>query len=57
MALKCRNLLRLWLITKMQYSSRKVDVGTVKKSIAAIASRWFLRKANQPLPDYGRRSI
>jgi hypothetical protein len=48
---------RLWLITKKQYSTRKVAVGTVKKSIAAIASRWFLRKADQPLPESLRRSM
>jgi hypothetical protein len=41
--------LRLWLMTKKQYSTRKVAGGTVKKSIAAIASRWFFRKINQSL--------
>ena len=30
-------------------STPNVIVGTVKKSIAAIASRWFLRKARQRL--------
>jgi hypothetical protein len=48
-ALKWRTFLRLWLITKKQYKTRKVTVGTVKKSIAAIACRWFLRKINQSL--------
>jgi hypothetical protein len=38
---------RPWLITKKQYSTRKVAVGTVKESMAAMASRWFLRKVNQ----------
>ena len=28
---------------KKQYSSRKVTVGNVKKSIAAIASRWLVK--------------
>ncbi len=39
----------LWLITKKQYSTRNVTVGTVKKSMAAITSRWFFRKINQSL--------
>jgi hypothetical protein len=30
-------------MTKKTYSTLKVAVGTVKKSIAAITSRWFLR--------------
>ncbi len=30
---------RSWLMMKKQYSTWKVSVGTVKKSIAAIASR------------------
>ena len=34
---------------KKQYNTRKVAVGTVKKCIAAITSRWFLRKINQSL--------
>ena len=45
--LKCRMLRRPWLITKKHYSIRKVAVGTVKKSMAAMASRWFLRKVSQ----------
>ena len=44
--LKCRILRRPCSITKKPYSTRKVAVGTVKKSMAAIASRWFLRKVN-----------
>jgi hypothetical protein len=36
---KCRMRLRSWLITKKLWSSPNVIVGTVKKSIAAIASR------------------
>src|ERR1035437_7049608 len=34
-------------MTKKQYRTPKVRVGTVKKSIAAIASRWFRRKDSQ----------
>jgi hypothetical protein len=34
-------------ITKKQYSTRKLSVGTVKKSKAAITSRWFCRNAPQ----------
>ena len=30
---------------------QKVAVGTVRKSIAAIASRWLLRKVSQRLPE------
>ena len=30
-----------------------MTVGTVKKSIAAMASRWFLKKANQRLAGWG----
>ena len=37
--LKCSIRRRLWPMTKKQYDSRKVSVGKVKKSIAAIASR------------------
>ena len=44
--LKCRILRRPCSITKKPYSTRKVAVRTVKKSMAAIASRWFLRKVN-----------
>jgi hypothetical protein len=31
----------------------KASVGTVKKSIAAMASRWFLRKVSQRLVGSG----
>jgi hypothetical protein len=34
-------------MTKKQYRTPRVSVGTVKKSMAAIASRWFRRKASQ----------
>src|ERR1035437_9768036 len=34
-------------MTKKQYRTPKVSVGTVKKSIAALASRWLLRKVRQ----------
>jgi len=37
-------------MTKKQYRTPKVSVGTVKKSIAAIASRWLLRNAATVLP-------
>jgi hypothetical protein len=33
-------------MTKKQYRTPNVRVGTVKKSIAAIASRWFLRNVS-----------
>jgi hypothetical protein len=33
-------------MTKKQYRTPKVSVGTVKKSIAAMASRWFLRNVS-----------
>jgi hypothetical protein len=36
-------------MTKKQYRTPKVSVGTVKKSIAAMTSRWFLRKVSQRL--------
>src|ERR1017187_6924283 len=38
---------RSWPMTKKQYRTPKVKVGTAKKSIAAIASRWFRRKDSQ----------
>jgi hypothetical protein len=40
-------------MTKKQYRTPKVSVGTVKKSIAAIASRWFLRNVSQRLAGSG----
>src|ERR1700693_2021116 len=40
-------------MTKKQQSTPNVIVGTVKKSIAAIASRWFRRKASQRLAGSG----
>src|SRR5260370_38284230 len=36
-----------WAIIKKQYKRPNVAVGTVKRSIAAIASRWFRRKVSQ----------
>src|ERR1700680_245708 len=39
--------------TKKQQSTSNVIVGTVKKSIAAIASRWFRRKVSQRLARSG----
>jgi hypothetical protein len=44
--LKCRTLRRSWPMTKKQYRTPNVSVGTVKKSIAAMASRWFLRNVS-----------
>src|SRR6516164_1986010 len=40
-------------MTKKQYSTEKVTVGTVKKSIAAMASRWLRRKVSQRLDGSG----
>jgi hypothetical protein len=37
-------------MTKKQCSRPKVSVGTVKKSIAAMASRWLFRKAESKYP-------
>ena len=48
-ALKWRTRLRLSSITKKQYETQEVAVGTVKKSIVAIDSRWFFKKTNQTL--------
>src|ERR1035441_9570218 len=42
-------------MTKKQYKTPKVRVGTAKKSIAAIALRWFLRKAGQRRAGSGLR--
>src|ERR1700722_9233048 len=47
--LKRRNFLRSWPITKKQYRKPNASVGTVKKSMAAIASRWFRRNVSQRL--------
>jgi hypothetical protein len=38
---------------KKQYSTPNRIVGTVKKSIAAMASQWFRRKASQRFPRSG----
>src|ERR1700730_4304057 len=51
--LKCRILRRSWPITKKQYRTPKVSVGTVKKSIAAMASRWFLRNVSHRFTGSG----
>jgi len=50
--LKRRILRRSWPMTKKQYSTPKVIVGTVKKSMAAIASRWFHRNVSQRLMGF-----
>src|SRR5215831_12491782 len=56
--LQCRILRRPCSMTKKQYNSWNVNVGTVKKSNATIASRWFCRNASHrlaPLPGRCRR--
>jgi hypothetical protein len=53
--LKCNTLQRPCSITKKQYSSLNVNLGTVKKSNATITSRWLARKASQRLPGSPRR--
>ena len=42
---------------RKQYSTPKVIVGTVKRSIAAMASRWFRRNANQRFAGSGSRDV
>ncbi len=44
--LKWRIFRRSWPMVKKQCSTPKVSVGTVKKSVAAMASRWFRRKVS-----------
>ena len=44
---KRRILRRSWPMIKKPYSTPKLMVGTVRKSIAAMASRWFPRKVSQ----------
>src|ERR1019366_7879014 len=44
-----------WLMTKKQYKTPKVRVGTVKKSMAGIASRWLLRNTSQRRTGSGLR--
>ena len=51
--IKCRIFRRSWPMTKKQYRTPKVSVGTVKKSIAAMASRWFLRNVSQRFTESG----
>src|SRR5215472_6530788 len=51
--LKCKTRRRSWLMMKKQWSIVKVTVGTVKKSIAAIASLWLRKKASQRLAGSG----
>src|SRR5437879_2309853 len=53
--LKCRTLRRPCSTMKKQYRRWKVSVGTVKKSKAAITSRWSARKASQRLAGSPRR--
>ncbi len=47
--LKWRTLRRPCSMTKKQYKTRKVRVGTVKKSMAVMSSRWLQRKADHSL--------
>jgi hypothetical protein len=42
-------------MTKKTYSKLKVTVGTEKKSIAAITSRWLRKKASQRWLELGGR--
>jgi hypothetical protein len=42
-----------WAMTKKQYRTPNVSVGTVKKSIAAMASRWFLRNVSHRFTGSG----
>jgi hypothetical protein len=51
--LKWSTLRRSWPMTKKQYRTPNVSVGTVKKSIAAMAPRWFLRNVSQRFPGSG----
>ena len=51
--LKCRIFRRSWPMTKKQYRTPNVSVGTVKKSIAAMASRWFLRNVSHRFTESG----
>jgi hypothetical protein len=51
--LKPRICRRSWPMTKKEYRTPNVSVGTVKKSIAAIASRWFCRNVSQSLAVSG----
>jgi hypothetical protein len=51
--LKYRIRRRSWAMTKKQYSTPNVKVGTVKKSIAAMASRWLCRKVSQRFAGSG----
>jgi hypothetical protein len=44
-------------MTKKQYKTPKVRVGTVKKSIAPIASRWLRRKASQRRGDFPDQNV
>src|SRR5713101_8264186 len=53
--LTCRIMRRRCSMTKKHESSWKVNVGTVKKSQATIASRWLARKADQRLAGSPRR--
>src|SRR4029077_19080650 len=51
--LKCRIFRRSWPMTKKQYRTPNVSVGTVKKSIAAMASRRFLRNVSHRFTESG----
>src|SRR5216684_4003364 len=53
--LKCRIVRRWCSMTKKHESSWKVNVGTVQKSQATIASRWLARNATQRVARSPRR--
>jgi hypothetical protein len=53
--LQCTISRRECLIANHTYSRRKVAVGTVKRSMATITFRWFLRNVSQLCLRSGRR--
>jgi hypothetical protein len=55
--LAVENLAPLLLDDKEAIQTRNVTVGNVKKSIAAITSRWFCKKASHFLSGSPQRTI
>ena len=53
--LQCKISRRECLIANQTYRTRKVAVGTAKKSMATITSRWFRRNVNQLCLRSGER--
>jgi hypothetical protein len=51
--IEMQDLTPVMAMTKKQYRTPNVSVGTVKKSIAAMASRWFLRKVSHRFTGSG----